>query len=110
MKRSRIKPIGARSTRRKPALDACYQEVNLRSQGWCEARVENVCTGRAHERHHIGKRSVWPELVTDPLNVIAICRPCHTWADENQRAASELGLHRFRGDPRVAVRDVIPGD
>lgn len=84
--------------------------MNVRSQGWCEARIDGVCTGRAHDRHHIGKRSVWPELVTDPLNVIAICRPCHEEIDLDQEAASELGLHRFRGAPRVPIRDVIPGD
>lgn len=72
--------------------------------------MDFICTGRAQDKHHIGKRSVWPELVTDPLNVIAICRACHDAVDRDQRAASDLGLHRFRGDPRVGIRNVIPGD
>lgn len=110
MKRTRINSVGARAKRRKEALDECYRIVNLRCGGYCEARVEGVCTGRAVERHHIGKRSIWPELVTDPLNVIAICRACHRWTDANQMEASEMGLHRFRGSPRVAIRDIIPED
>lgn len=91
-----MKSVGARAKRRKPALDACYREVDERAQGACEARVRDVCWGYGSEHHHVGKRSVWPELVTDPRNVLLVCRACHTWIDWNQRDAVMLNLHMPR--------------
>lgn len=97
MKRGkRLKSKGARATRRQDDLDECYRLVRQRSGGWCEAKVHTVCAGRATENHHVGKRSVWPELVTNVDNVIAVCRWCHGWIDDNQAEAERLGLHMPR--------------
>lgn len=96
MKRSRISPYGARSKARAAALRACYDEVDFRSQGHCEARVAGVCVGGGVDHHHVGPRSTWPELVCDPRNVLVVCRPCHDWIGGNPADAEKLGLHMRR--------------
>ena len=32
-------------------------------------------------RHHIEPRSLAPDRVEDPTNIISLCNECHTWAD-----------------------------
>lgn len=98
-RRTALAPVGARAKRRNPELRAAYQATDARSAGRCEAHVAGVCTGAAVDHHHLAKRSTHPELVTDPSNIIHVCRACHTWIDDNQPEAARLGLHRPRKAP-----------
>lgn len=82
-------------------LDAAYETVRERSGGRCEAGLEG-CAGRATENHHIGKRSVWPELVSHPDNLVAICRWCHEAVTRDPMAHVEDGLHM----PRTRANEI----
>lgn len=95
-RRSGLAPVGKAAKRRAPALAAAYAAVDERSGGMCEAKIAVVCTGMALDHHHVGKRSVWPELVCEPDNIVHVCRACHTEIDSDQAAAERLGLHMSR--------------
>ena len=44
----------------------------LREQPYCY-----ICGKPANHAHHIAQRSVYPELIDDPLNLIPLCADCH---------------------------------
>ncbi len=98
MKRTPLRSKGQRAKRRQDDLDEAYAEVDRRARGRCEAKVSGVCATWGTDRHHRGKRSVWPELVTHVQNIVLVCRPCHDWIDAHQQEASELDppMHLWR--------------
>jgi len=76
-------------------MTQAYQVVDQRALGVCEARVDGVCVDRGVEHHHVGPRSTFPHLRTDPTNILLVCPPCHRWIGDHPAAAAELGLHRI---------------
>ena len=61
----------------------------------CEARVVDICTGRAVDMHEALPRSAGGDP-TDPANILNVCRPCHDWIGNHPAKAVGLGLHEFR--------------
>lgn len=63
--------------------------------GWVRARkgclFDLPCTGTAIELHEIVKRSRGGSI-TDPENVVPICRNCHRFTEEYPAIATKIGL------------------
>jgi hypothetical protein len=69
----------------------CAGCVPLRSIG-----VVTGCDGWADDCHEILSRARGGSI-TDPANLMALGRLCHTWITEHPREAEELGLSRSAG-------------
>ena len=80
--------------------------VYVRSQGLCEARCCDGCTGQYEQAHHRRRRSQGGN--DTPANLVAICGPCHDWTHANPARARELGLIVWQFDPAPAVGYVVP--
>lgn len=72
-----------------PELREAKKAVRRRSRGVCEAGTE-VCTGEAQAFHHRKMRSAGGSH--DPVNLLAVCGPCHTWIHGNPEASYDRGL------------------
>ncbi len=59
----------------------------------CEARLVG-CDGRAVDCHELLRRSQGGSL-TDPSNLLLLCRSCHSWATEHPADAVTAGLSRW---------------
>lgn len=57
---------------------------------WCEAAIDDVCTGRAVHRHHVRRRSQGG--TNDATNTRDLCMPCHEWIHAHPAKAYDLGL------------------
>ena len=77
-------------------------------EGPCQARLEG-CTGRATEGHEILSRARGGSI-TDPKNVIGVCRPCHSWITTHPKQATELGFLRHSWDWPLCAACEIPHD
>jgi hypothetical protein len=99
-----IRPVSAaraaENRQRRAVLDQLAQ-----TQPWCSARVPDVCTGRAQDGHELLRRSQGGSI-TDPNNVVGVCRPCHGWIGEHPAQAVARGLARWgmRAGSPVGVR------
>lgn len=49
------------------------------------------CTNRSYDVHERISRARGGSIL-DPSNVLAICRPCHSWVHDHPAEATELGL------------------
>lgn len=84
---SRLRPFSKRG--RKIAND--FRKIALRllsdnpKCGRCGVR-------RSTDPHHIIPRSVAPNLVLEPANLIALCRTCHNWVKDNPGLAYRAGF------------------
>ena len=59
----------------------------------CQAKITG-CTGKSCDVHHKAGR-----IGDNYLNIstwLAVCRPCHSWIEENPDAAKELGFSESR--------------
>lgn len=80
--------------------------VYVRSQGRCEARCCDGCTGQYEHAHHVRRRSQGGSDTA--RNLVAICGPCHRWVHDHPVRARELGLLARMFDPAPAVGMVVP--
>lgn len=60
---------------------------------WCQARLP-VCAGLACDAHEVLTRARGGSI-TDPANILLVCRPCHDWIGSSPVAAAALGLVRW---------------
>lgn len=80
--------------RENPALRRAKRDVRSRSRGRCEARVPDVCTGRAEHAHHVLRRG---QGGADELgNLLDCCRACHEWIHAHVDESYERGWLRRR--------------
>lgn len=89
MKRTRIKPVSAkraRENRQRAKLRLRMIETHGVS---CQAGILGVCDGRWTDMHERLSRARGGS-VTDPDNIVLLCRPCHrlitehpAWAEAN---------------------------
>lgn len=83
------------------------EKVLDRSQGFCEARLED-CTGLCEQVHHLaGRGGPDPHRVADDWrsadnNLLGVCGQCHRDIHNWPKAAREAGLMRSRH--RTGVR------
>jgi len=61
---------------------------------WCQAAIEDVCTGRATDRHHVIPRG--PGSSDEAWNTRDLCQPCHMTAHSRPEWAKSVGLLRSR--------------
>ncbi len=59
----------------------------------CEARLGG-CDGWAADCHEVRRRGQGGSL-TDPKNLLLVCRPCHSFLTEHPQMAVELGFSRW---------------
>lgn len=69
---------------------AVRRQVMARAGGYCEARVEGVCTGQPEHLHHKRLRSQGGGHTA--ANLIAVCEEDHRWIHDHPDAAISLGL------------------
>lgn len=77
--------IYTRGKRRKAAqaaLDEAYAEVDQRDGPYCRVtgrytQSHAVDPRVRREHHHLGARSTDPDRITDPTNIIVICKEAH---------------------------------
>jgi 5-methylcytosine-specific restriction protein A len=77
------------------------------SEGWCEVRLWEICTGRATDTAHRlgegmgGRHGTAAEVNDRPSNVLRSCRACHRWCHEWPILARRVGgwLLRNGDDP-----------
>ena len=63
----------------------------------CEVAINRRCEGKAVDVHEPHTRARGGSI-TDPDNMLAICRSCHNWIHSNPVLASSLGLLSKTGD------------
>lgn len=85
-------PMKRRRQSDPPELVAAKKEVAARSGGFCEMKVEGICTTYANDFDHVKNRSQLGEHSAE--NGLAACRPCHRFKTENPNAASDLGIYK----------------
>ena len=79
LRRSRLKPVGARATREKAAVVVFREALTWRSV--CE---RCGCVFKALEAHHLVRRSRcvgWPDRHNSEVNGAAVCWACHRSLD-----------------------------
>ncbi len=64
---------------------------------WCTVRLPGLCTGRAEDGHEILTRARGGSI-TDPDNIILVCRACHTYVTAHPVWADEQGWTQPSGD------------
>jgi 5-methylcytosine-specific restriction endonuclease McrA len=89
MKRSRIAPVSRK------------RRVLLRERRKVTDAMNPICVrcgARADDAHEIVSRARGGSI-TDPANLVALCRACHTFITDNPRAAHAEGLskHSWEG-------------
>lgn len=89
------KSISPVSKRRRGEMDeySKLREAFLVVKPFCEAKLSN-CTGKATDVHHKSGRV--GENYLKIATWLAVCRPCHTWIEENPEEAKQLGLSDSR--------------
>lgn len=66
------------------ALDAAYEEVNQRDGNMCRVtgrflKADAVMAETRREHHHLEPRSLAPHRITDPTNIILVCKEAHDY-------------------------------
>ena len=96
MKRSGLKPRSKKMTQlyrqRRKLVSRLLQEKPV-----CEARVDDVCTGKSVDLHEVLARSQGGSIL-DESNIICVCRACHDFIGREVKQATEMGLRRRRYD------------
>lgn len=96
MKRSPLRKVSRQTRRRDRHLARLHEVVLERDDYRCQAVsfAGLDCAGPL-EVHHITPRSVAPELVLDPENMVTVCATHHLFISEHPRLAHDAGLHRW---------------
>lgn len=71
----------------------------LTARPWCQARIEGICTRRSVDVHEVLTRARGGSI-TDPDNVLALCRACHHHITVNPAWAVEHGFMRHSWETR----------
>lgn len=79
---SRLLEKKARKAQEAAELDAAYEIVNQRDGGMCRVTgrflsPSSVMAETRREHHHLQPRSIAPDRVTDPKNIILVCAEAH---------------------------------
>jgi hypothetical protein len=89
-RKSRIRPKSAKQAAKDRAGAKVKRAVMESGDGACEARIENVCRGRAVDPHHKVKRSAGGK--DEASNLMRTCRWCHIWIENHPKLAAQRGL------------------
>jgi hypothetical protein len=104
--RTRIKPRSAKRAAEEALYHGKTKPEFLDKNPTCQANVINqkgeyLCTHTAIEAHHMaGKEG---DLLNDKTNLLAVCRPCHTWIEMNPKSAKEKGYSRSRLESKEKI-------
>ena len=98
MKRSRVNPVSKKRSALNVTRRAFVLEI-LQERIFCQAQIPRLCANYASDVHEIKTRARGGSI-TDPDNVLALCRPCHTFITDNPAFASENGfiVHAWSGE------------
>lgn len=89
---TQIKPRSTKRAKQEREYAKLAKEL-LANKLYCEAKLQG-CMIVASECHHIEGRQ--GKLLTDPKNLMAICRHCHAWVTEHSKEAIEIGFSKSR--------------
>lgn len=100
MKRTELRRVSRR--RRKADRErAKLRAVLLEERGaWCQARLLH-CDGPWTDLHEIKLRSRGGSI-TDPANILCVCRSCHTFITDHPKWALKRGFVRNSWDGDAA--------
>ena len=95
MKRSRLNPISKKRRTLNVKRRTFVADI-LKERPYCEARIRYVCSTASVDVHEILTRARGGSII-DPINALALCRPCHTFITENPAFSQEYGftVHSF---------------
>ena len=93
MKRTQIRPVSARRRRANVERRRVVAELMLTRGPLCQAQIAAVCINIAVDAHEVLTRARGGSI-TDPANILLVCRTCHRWIGDNPDAATERGLIR----------------
>jgi hypothetical protein len=71
----------------------------------CQIGMTVICTGIAQDMHEILSRARGGSI-TDPANILLVCRRCHSWITENPNVAAEIGASRRLSDDEAVVAEI----
>ena len=95
-RRTGLRPRSPRAQRSAVPRRRLVEQL-LAERPWCQARIREVCDGRAVDVHEMLRRSQGGDPL-DPAGCITVCRRCHDWIGAHPTAAVQLGLARWRSD------------
>ncbi len=104
LKRRPIRRESAKRAAQSGARRKTLAIVRRRSGGRCEAQVSPGCTYVATDGHERLTRAAGGSI-TDPDNVVHLCRSCHTFCHDHRKAAERYGLLVSRFRSRYAARN-----
>lgn len=90
VRRQRLRPESAKRRREGHQWRKVRRDVLDRANGCCEARIEDVCTIRAEQAHHLRLRSQGGK--DEGGNLLAVCGACHGHIHANVAWAVEHGF------------------
>lgn len=92
LKRTRLKPRSEKTQRRYIEERIPLVVETLASNPWCEIcwRRKSVDVHEKRTRARTG--GVHGKDWLDPDNILALCRTCHNWIDDNPQLAETLGF------------------
>lgn len=64
------------------------------AEPWCHARCVRECNDLPTDAHEILTRARGGSI-TDPANILLVCRPCHVWITDHPVEAQAKGLVRW---------------
>ena len=65
-------------TPRRKKQEKELKEIKKTLSEYCE-----ICGGYATDAAHILPRSLYPEFLSNPINLVSLCRDCHNQHDDN---------------------------
>lgn len=104
-----LKPVSKKRqlelNERKEVIKRKYGDIDNVS---CEVgySINNRCNGYAVDVHEPHTRARGGSI-TDPDNMVAVCRSCHDWIHSNPKKATELNLLSY-GDTQIKTRWLRP--
>ena len=91
MRRTRINPVSKKRQKQNKERDF-IRKVLFRERGaYCEAIIPAVCSYVATDLHEILTRARGGSI-TDPENILLLCRECHRFITEEPEWAKENGF------------------
>jgi len=95
----RVNPVSAKRREENAERRKVVERMVQQRGPICQAQVPDICFNLAVDAHEVLPRGRGGSI-TDPKNILLVCRRCHEWIGANPREATERGLLRSAYDGR----------
>lgn len=93
MRRVRINPVSEKRRAKQRERQKVIARMQRFGRPACQVRWEGICTGLADDAHELRSRARGGSI-TDPENIVPVCRPCHDHLTTHPKEATERGWMR----------------